>query len=770
MSKKEILINLCKHYDYIVTDNIYEYDSPLGLGDILNILLCIKNNLIENLYINLYIFEIYYKNGENYLEFRLQLINDILKSNNIIKDKIKIYYNKECGLNKNFDNIIPFNKIKSFKLNFNMNNLTIENIKEYYSEINFDLNNKINANVENLINGNYIIFHTKCRFFEDPEKMLFDLKIFYKYLNTIKTNYTIIILGENQNNYENIEVKYSSAIIIQIYDILKSLKNNNNVIDLTAEMYIDNLNYSNFLKDIKLIENAKYNIHFGGGGSLCFALSFAKHSTIIYNNDVIKIGLNSSFFIDENTFIYDNIDNFLNKLSKEIVNEYNTRPFEIKTKELIILYNHINNKIFNNNNINKYIYQNIYKDNKNVFYVCHGGLGDIFNNFGAIHFLSYFYKKVYLFCPSLSIDNLKLMFYNIENIIFLPFGNWHDKIKGLQEDFYINIVPILYNFLNNNCNDNFDWKQYISYYRDLSHIDNQADALHHWINFGKFENRNFDWKKYTSYYSDLSYIDNQADALHHWINFGKFENRIFFEKSFKKNIDINYSNIDINLIEKDIEYDFLRSGHIFVNENFKIYISEDIYLKYNKYQFNAKLTNNKLIDYLTNNKIENNDCIIHWDLIKEHYSILNLPYSIYFNYFYINSSYKSIDLYLKIKDYKIVFLHFISSHGQTKIPENEWPHIYNEEYLIINPDKNHYNEIDNPVKYNLANQYLNLLVLDYIEILYNATNIYICDSCFASLTYPLMKTNRLNAEKYIVYDRHYPNSFASTPVPINLSK
>jgi hypothetical protein len=100
---------------------------------------------------------------------------------------------------------------------------------------------------------------------------------------------------------------------------------------------------------------------------------------------------------------------------------------------------------------------------------------------------------------------------------------------------------------------NFDWKNYIDNYSDLSYIETKEDAWYHWINYGKHENRKinnynnneefkenkenkefkdlkefkeFDWKSYISSYDDLKNIKTKEEAWKHWINHGKNENRI----------------------------------------------------------------------------------------------------------------------------------------------------------------------------------------------------------------------------------------------------
>ena len=115
-------------------------------------------------------------------------------------------------------------------------------------------------------------------------------------------------------------------------------------------------------------------------------------------------------------------------------------------------------------------------------------------------------------------------------------------------------------------------------------------------------------------------------------------------------------------------------------------------------------------------------------------------------------------------------MHFVSSCGNSRIPDNEWPHIYNEEYLIINPDKNHYDPSVSSVKYDLANSCLNLLIVDYIDIILHATDIYVCDSSFASMIFPLRIKDLLKADNMIIYDRFYPGKPANIQNPVILSR
>lgn len=82
-----------------------------------------------------------------------------------------------------------------------------------------------------------------------------------------------------------------------------------------------------------------------------------------------------------------------------------------------------------------------------------------------------------------------------------------------------------------------DWKYYLDCYSDLrmNGINTEEEAIKHWNNLGKYEERNvklqlFDWKFYLDYYSDLRMngIHTEEQAIKHWNNHGKLEKRMPF--------------------------------------------------------------------------------------------------------------------------------------------------------------------------------------------------------------------------------------------------
>jgi hypothetical protein len=101
--------------------------------------------------------------------------------------------------------------------------------------------------------------------------------------------------------------------ITTVYNELMELKNNNNIIDLSIENIYNNLDYNNYINDVKLIKNAKYNICFGIGGQFCTSVIFGK-STIVYSKsieDYTPEFINNKNF-KKNNYYFNNTNDFFN--------------------------------------------------------------------------------------------------------------------------------------------------------------------------------------------------------------------------------------------------------------------------------------------------------------------------------------------------------------------------------------------------------------------------------------------------------------------------
>lgn len=108
-----------------------------------------------------------------------------------------------------------------------------------------------------------------------------------------------------------------------------------------------------------------------------------------------------------------------------------------------------------------------------------------------------------------------------------------NEIKELEKSIINTITPV---------DENFNWKKYIAYYKDLKNdnIDTKEKAWNHWIKYGEKEGRvyfdyteykNFDWETYIIFYDDLhdDNIKKKEKAWEHWYKYGKKEKRIYFD-------------------------------------------------------------------------------------------------------------------------------------------------------------------------------------------------------------------------------------------------
>lgn len=266
------VIDLCKKYDISPTHNNELTGHATGIGDILFRVLCIKNKIITGPFnINLTYFTSLYNNTNpiQQLEFRLELILDLVKFNDISINMFHFFF----STNKYINQYLPYNSIHDYKLYIN----------------NYDITNKA-------VTSDYIIFHTKCRHNSSEDYTFLKLQI-KEFCKNFKSKYTIYIMGE-KTFPENDETKWHG--ITTVYNELLELNQNNNVIDITIHDIYNNLNYSNYKGDINLIQNAKHNICFGQGGQLCTSLIFGNSTIFYYKID--NVDMNDEYLSHNNHF------------------------------------------------------------------------------------------------------------------------------------------------------------------------------------------------------------------------------------------------------------------------------------------------------------------------------------------------------------------------------------------------------------------------------------------------------------------------------------
>jgi hypothetical protein len=248
------VLRLCALYNITPTYDNTVCGDATGIGDILFRILCIKNGLIQDPFtINVGYFtqEYYRTNPIPQLEFRLQLIRDLVHCSNIPATRVRYCFSTNMHINQS----LPYSSINNFTL-------------------------RLDDDLPVLLSEKYIIFHTKCRHTTSENYSTLKNNI-ANFCKTFKSRYKIIIMGERIFP-QNEEVDWHG--ITTVYDELRLLSNCNDVSDVTIENIYSNLDYNSYKSDVSIIKHATYNILFGLGGQLCTSLLFGK-STIYYSTD-----------------------------------------------------------------------------------------------------------------------------------------------------------------------------------------------------------------------------------------------------------------------------------------------------------------------------------------------------------------------------------------------------------------------------------------------------------------------------------------------------
>ena len=266
---------------YILNNKKYQLIQT-GIGDILYNGLLLKNKLINfPLYINVSTF-----------------INNPYRLNNPFQnftftvDLLKLIYD---------ENDVIF---------FNDNYLTYTRWENKLIGVKYNLILQNNFKFVNLFNKEYIVFHTKCRFSSNFNYNELKHNI-YNFCKHFKTKYEIIIWGERIMP-SNLETDVHK--ITTIYEELKQLNNNNNVIDLTEENIYDNLNIENYLKLLNIYNKSKLNIFCGlSGGNLASCICFGTNSICFNSKSGFDYVLNN-YNICNNIIICETYVNFFSSI------------------------------------------------------------------------------------------------------------------------------------------------------------------------------------------------------------------------------------------------------------------------------------------------------------------------------------------------------------------------------------------------------------------------------------------------------------------------
>jgi hypothetical protein len=227
----------------------------------------------------------------------------------------------------------------------------------------------------------------------------------------------------------------------------------------------------------------------------------------------------------------------------------------------------------------------------------------------------------------------------------------------------------------------------------------------------------------------------------------KYYDNVYFlcKDTNMKNITAFFPNKPVIVIPFASSDEFTQPAQIMeqatTNPNNDIFVCGFAHKHIAKYR---RVQNPKFLEYKPNDK--NYSIKSQWQHIPSFYRDIGMDLSIYYEYFDIPNP--STNQSIKETHTNIIFVHTKFSKGEIAIDL----HIdQDKDTIIICANKNIYPE--NHPKYELANQYVDAPITSYTDIIKNATEIHVVDSCFSSIVYPLQQMNRLKAKNIVIYDR-----------------
>jgi hypothetical protein len=229
-----------------------------------------------------------------------------------------------------------------------------------------------------------------------------------------------------------------------------------------------------------------------------------------------------------------------------------------------------------------------------------------------------------------------------------------------------------------------------------------------------------------------------------------YYNTIYFicTENFLDNNKLIYEDIS-NVTFKTIRHEFYYEECKNLLEDAYNDNSVDIFLSgfVSKTHGQSRITNPNLLNYKQNDKNYTVEKITHH--IKDFYQDIGLDLSIYYEYFDIQSTQESINYYNMIKDKNIIFMHTKGSNRTINLDSIIQKHINDSNTIMVCANKNIYPE--NNINYDLANQFIDLYVTYYIDIIKNANDIHVINSCFSCIIIPWNKVKKLKSKNVNIY-------------------
>lgn len=261
-------------------------------------------------------------------------------------------------------------------------------------------------------------------------------------------------------------------------------------------------------------------------------------------------------------------------------------------------------------------------------------------------------------------------------------------------------------------------------------------------------NYNYKYKKNAYFLSHNGLGDNitSIGAVNYLL---KYYNVIYFlcKDIYQENVKLFFLNKRVIIVpfNSSNEYNDCKRIISNTNENTDDCFIAGVHMSYLK----SRITHPDLIKYKKNNVYK-----INYEHIYKFYNSIDLDTSIYANYFDIESNKVSKKYYDNIKKYDIVFLHTKGSNRSINLKEIIDLYVDNENCIIICANENIY-QPSNPKhidKFIICQNYVNIKVCYYIDIIKNSKYIYVINSCFSCIVYPLVLSERIKPVEYVIFN------------------
>lgn len=257
-----------------------------------------------------------------------------------------------------------------------------------------------------------------------------------------------------------------------------------------------------------------------------------------------------------------------------------------------------------------------------------------------------------------------------------------------------------------------------------------------------FEITNMNFIKKNAYFVSHMGLGDNITNISAVLYLLKYYNTIYFlcKDHNKENVKSFFANKNVVIVPFNSKDEYTECNRIISNLNkdeYDWFVSGHCHTNY----LQSHITHPELINYVKKNNIT-----VEFDHIYDFYNDIGLDLSIYIDYFQIDSTETSLQYYHNIQNYNIIFLHTKGSDRYIDLREKI---DMREEYMIICANENMYEK--EHVNYTIANHYINLKIVDYIDIILNANMIHVIDSCFSCIVYPLSLSDRLKSIYTMIY-------------------